>query len=163
MFLQTLGAIRTAANAQHVLREVLGADEAEVLTRALLEKGVQDAVMSFQRLAEQVYVMLPGAERVRRNTFQSLDDGGAAWLKVTGVNYLEELSADDMRRLRNYFQQRHLLAHCQGIVDEDYLRRYGDKAHALGQRIVIKETDVLDFVSLVERLGQILLKHRRDA
>ncbi len=157
-FLQTLGAIRTAAKAQDALREAVGADEAEVLSRALLEKGMQDAVMSLQRLAEQVYAMLPAAEQVGRGAFQRLDEGGALWLKATGANYLDELSVDEMRRLRIYYQRRHLLAHCQGIVDEAYVQRCSDETYEVGQRIVVKTADVLDFVDLVERLGRVLLR-----
>ena len=53
-FTQTLNMIRTAAGLGETLRNTLGPDEAEVMIRTLLEKAIQDTVMSFQRLNEQL-------------------------------------------------------------------------------------------------------------
>jgi hypothetical protein len=161
-FRQTLATIRSATAAHEVLTKSFDEDQAEVLRRALLEKGMQDAVMSLQRLAEQVYSKIPNGAPARRNAFQNLDEGGELWSKATGTTYLDCLSIDELRRLRIYFQQRHLLAHRQGIVDEDYRSRSGDTTYSIGQRIIIKKSDVLDFVGLIERLGQVLM-HRSVA
>lgn len=54
-------------------------------------------------------------------------------LKTNGTNPFDALGAEEMTRLRVYFQQRHLLAHRQGIVDEEYNRRCGDNDYAVGQ------------------------------
>jgi len=61
-------------------------------------------------------------------------------------------------RLNVYFQQRHLLSHCQGIVDEEYLAKSGDASYAVGQRLVITEEAVLEFASVVELLGNGLIE-----
>ncbi|WP_234837179.1 hypothetical protein [Sinorhizobium meliloti] len=46
-FAQTLSTIRAAAQLGDKLRETLDADRAETIVRTLLEKGMQDTVMSF--------------------------------------------------------------------------------------------------------------------
>ncbi|MDE4599681.1 hypothetical protein [Sinorhizobium meliloti] len=56
-----------------------------------------------------------------------------------------------------FFQQRHLLAHQQGIVDADYVSRSGDGAYVPGQRLIIKPSAVLDFVDIIEKLGRELI------
>lgn len=154
-FLQTLSTIRIAAGLGPTLHTSLGADEAKVMTRALLEKAMQDTVMSFQRLAEQLYERT--GKTARRNIFQNLDAGSELWGAEIGATYEELLDAEAMKRLRIYYQRRHLLAHQQGIVDADYISRCGDAGYALGQRLAIRDTEVLEFADLVERLGKALM------
>lgn len=156
-FQQTLATIRTAAGLGETLRSTLGPDEAEVMIRALLEKAIQDTVMSFQRLAEQLYESRAGVS-ARRNAFQNLDAGSILWSAVVGFSFEEIIGRAAMDRLRVFYQQRHLLAHQQGIVDADYITRSGDATYAIGQRLVIKVSAVLEFAELIERLGSALLK-----
>ncbi len=155
-FLQTLATIRTAAGLGETLRSTLGPDEAEVMTRALLEKAMQDTVTSFQLLAEQLYEARTG-KTARRNAFQSLDAGSELWAAELSASYEQLLDAAAVQRLRVYYQQRHLLAHQQGIVDCEYVSRSGDTSYAVGQRLVIKGSAILEFADLVERLGTALL------
>lgn len=156
-FRQTLGTVRAAAASGDALRKLLDADQAEVVARSLLEKGVQDTVMCFQRLAEQLYARFPGAATPRRNAFQNLIEASNLWASAAGQAFDQMLAPDEMRKLRVYFQQRHLLAHCQGIVDADYVARSGDTVYAAGQRITIQPAAVLEFADLVERLGSAVI------
>jgi uncharacterized Zn finger protein (UPF0148 family) len=155
-FTQTLAAIRTAANLGPTLRQTLDADAAEIMTRTLLEKAMQDTVTSFQRLCEQLYEAKTGAP-ARRNAFQNLDAGSDLWEPIVGQPYAVLLGAADLPQLRIFFQQRHLLAHQQGMVDSDYVQRSGDVTYQVGQRLVIRDTGVLQFADLVERLGAALI------
>jgi hypothetical protein len=155
-FLQTLTTIRTAAGLGETLRSALGPDEAEVMTRTLLEKAMQDTVTSFQRLAEQLYEART-EKPARRNAFQNLDAGSELWEAEFGASYEQLLDASAMKGLRVYYQQRHLLAHQQGIVDVDYVGRSSDTSYAVGQRLIIKDSAVLEFANLVERLGTALV------
>jgi hypothetical protein len=156
-FRQALGSVRAAANTGEILQKTLDADQAKVLIRSLLEKSVQDSVMCFQRLAEQVYARFPGASAPRRNAFQNLAEGSALWAAAAGRSFEQMLSPSEMRKLRVYFQQRHLLAHCQGIVDADYVARSGDRTYTAGQRLAITQSAVLEFADLVERLGSAVI------
>lgn len=151
-FFQTIAAIRTAAGMGATLRGVLGPDEAEVMTRALLEKAVQDTVMSFQRLNEKLYEKKTG-KIAKRNVFQRLDGGSDLWEAAIGVTYEGLCGEASLRRLQVYFQQRHLLAHQQGIVDQDYIERSGDTTYQVGQRLVVHDHAVKEFADLIENLG----------
>lgn len=155
-FSQTLSTIRTAAGVGETLRSALSADDAEVMIRTLLEKAMQDTVTSFQRLAEQLYEKRTG-NAAKRNAFQNLDAGSELWATAIGKTYEQLLDASSLARLRVFYQQRHLLAHQQGIVDADYITRSGDTAYAVGQRLVIKDAHVLEFADHIERLGQALM------
>ncbi|MHA5498460.1 hypothetical protein ACVSNS_01510 [Pseudomonas aeruginosa] len=126
------------------------------MIRSLLEKAILDTVTSFQRLAEQLYEGRTG-KAARRNAFQSLDSGSELWKSELGISYAQLLGATTVEELRIYYQQRHLLAHQQGIVDADYIARSGDVSYAIGQRLMINESTVLRFANLIERLGLELL------
>jgi hypothetical protein len=158
-FKQTLETIRVAAGMGSKLSQIVNADEAEVLTRTLLEKGMQDTVTSFQRLAEQLYERVPGAAPARRNAFQNLNAGSELWRSALVGSYSDWVDAPLLMQLKRYFQQRHLLAHQQGIVDQDYIDRSGDRTYSVGQRVIIKPDDVLAFVSATERLaGELVMR-----
>ena len=159
-FTQTLNAIRTAAGLGSVLRAALEPDEAEVMTRILLEKAMQDTVTSFQRLSEQLYKRCTGKD-ARRNAFQNLDVGSDLWSAAIGAGYVQLIELKALERLRIYFQQRHLLAHQQGIVDQDYIKFSGDTTYAVGQRLIIREAIVREFADLVEKLTNELMSHGR--
>jgi uncharacterized Zn finger protein (UPF0148 family) len=157
-FSQTMKAIRTAAEMGDTLKKSLEPDEAEVMTRTLLEKAMQDTVMSFQRLCEQLYER-HAQKTARRNAFQNLESGSALWSSEIGVDYLSMVGQNKLGQLKVYFQQRHLLAHQQGVVDQDYIDRSGDTAYVIGQRLVIKGTHVREFADLVEELANELMGH----
>lgn len=156
-FQQTLASIRTAAGLGETLRRSLDPDKAQVMTRILLEKALQDTVMSFQRLAEQLYEDRTGVS-ARRNAFQNLDAGSQLWTDAAGFSFAQLLDAAAVERLQVFYQQRHLLAHRQGIVDAGYVSKSGDATYAVGQRLIVKESDVLEFAALIERLGLALLE-----
>lgn len=156
-FTQTLNTIRTAAGLGETLRKTLGPDEAEVMIRTLLEKSIQDTVMSFQRLTEQLYERQCG-KTARRNAFQNLDAGSELWRAEIGQAYVDLIGQPKLDQLRIYFQQRHLLAHQQGIVDQDYIDRSGDRTYAAGQRLLIRDSAVREFADLIEELSHELTK-----
>jgi len=58
-----------------------------------------------------------------------------------------------MDRLRRMFQQRHLLAHREGVVDQDYIDRSGDTSYRVGQRLVVRDDAVLAFANDLEQLS----------
>lgn len=96
------------------------------MVRMFLEKAIQDTGMSFQRLNEQLYQHHCG-KIARRSAFQKLDAGSDLWKEEVGHRYIDLFGQTKLDQLRVYLQQRHLLAHQLGIVDQDYIDRSGDK------------------------------------
>jgi len=134
-------------------------DEAEVTCRSLLESGLSDGVVAFQRVCEELYSQHPSAEpKLPINVFQRLADGSGLWEKLVGKGYSHFLSSREMDRLQMLFQRRHLLAHREGIVDQRYIDMSGDTTYAVGQRIVVREQDVLDMVLIIKKLVSGYLK-----
>lgn len=146
--LDAIGAVRAA---------IAERDTAENTVRLLVENGLQNAVTAFQRYAEALYASLPTFSSARRNAFQNLAEGSGLWLDATGKAYADHLSATELAALQIAFQQRHLLAHTQGIVDADYLQKSGDTRYRSGQRIIVRENGIRETIQLISKLADALL------
>ena len=100
-----------------------------------------------------LYARHPSAPAARRNAFQNLAEASALWRVAFGKQYSDHLDGGQLAMLSRMFQQRHLLAHRQGLVDEDYITRSGDTSYRLGQRVVIREAAVHECLGLIEKLA----------
>ena len=105
-------------------------------------------------MAEVLFVRSPNAAttRPRKNVFQNLPDGSALWRTAVGKGYEDLLTPTEMADLFRLFQQRHLLTHCEGIVDQGYITKSGDATYTLGQRLVIRDIAISRLADLVANL-----------
>jgi hypothetical protein len=156
-FTQSVNAIRIAVSSDDKIRSIMDRDDAEVAIRLLREKGINDAVMAFQRLVERLYARILGAPPARRNVFQRLDEGDRLRQSAGRQPYSAFLTTTELAKLTVYFQQRHLLSHCEGIVDADYVTKSGDRSYQIGQHLLITQTAVLELAGLIEKLGNGLI------
>jgi hypothetical protein len=161
---QTMETVRKSIAALPAIREAVqkigGPDAAENTARQILENNMVRIVGAFQRAAEGLFDRAPGAASIprRKNIFQSLAEGSALWRGATGRGYDDLLGGAEMVDLLRFFQQRHLLAHCEGMVDQDYINRSGDRTYSVGQRLVIREDAVTRATDLVSQLTKELKK-----
>ncbi|MDE0680071.1 MAG: hypothetical protein OXI11_07645 [Gammaproteobacteria bacterium] len=154
MFDQTVAGIRDSLNALGAVRTaVADPDTAETAVRQIIEYGLLSVVTAFQRYAEVLYFRMPATQQAHRNAFQNLTAGSDLWHVATGKHYSDYLGAVELAELKRAFQQRHLLAHTQGIVDKDYVTRSGDTSYQPGQRLVVRKDTVLHYVDLIEKLA----------
>ena len=155
MFTQSIGAIRNALDALAALRGgIPDRDAAETTVRLIIESGLQNAVTAFQRYAEALYATrYPSLPAPRRNAFQNLIEGSALWHTASGKQYSDCVTTAELDALTRYFQQRHLLAHREGLVDADYITRSADTSYREGQRLAVREESVRECLSLVEKLA----------
>jgi uncharacterized Zn finger protein (UPF0148 family) len=149
-YIEHLAAIKEA------VRSAAGEDAAENTERQIIESGLTKLVSSFQRLAEALFARLPNASQhnVRKNLFQNLDESSVTWRSATGKGYEDSLTVGELTELKHLFQQRHLLAHREGIVDQEYIERSGDINYRVGQRLIIRESGVLRLADLVSGLAR---------
>src|SRR5713101_6324492 len=163
-FSQTIEAVQKSLAALPAIREavqaVADADAAKNTAREILENSMGRMVGAFQRIAEALFDRTPAATTTRRrkNVFQILTEGSALWRAATGKGYEDLLTPVEMADLVRLFQQRHLLAHCEGIVDQDYINKSGDTTYAVGQRLVIRDGAVSRLAELVTKLTEEMRK-----
>lgn len=126
-----------------------GKDVVQNTCQSLIEKGLLDCVTAFQRYCEILYTTKAPDKKLKMNTFQNLENGGELWKGLSGSTYVDWLGKSEFSRLVILFQRRHLLAHTEGIVDQKYMVKSDDSTYKVGQRIVVKEKDVLELTDLV--------------
>jgi len=133
-------------------------DGAHDAIRLLLEQSMSRIVGAFEHYTAELFATMPMAPhaKVKRGSFQRLDEASSLWREAVGKAYDDILSAQEWTCLIRLIQQRHLLTHANGIVDADYVKKSGDATYVTGQRIVIREGDVRDLADLVGKLGAAL-------
>ncbi|MEC8813489.1 MAG: hypothetical protein VXY23_19405 [Pseudomonadota bacterium] len=136
------------------LQENLDKNAAEDSIRHIYENGLVKIVSAFQRFAEACFKRLSNAAsfKVRKNLFQNLKESDELWRAATGTGYTELLDLEEYSCLSLYFQQRHLLAHLDGIVDQAYIDKSGDNRFSVGQRLVVSEAGVSDLADITSKL-----------
>jgi uncharacterized Zn finger protein (UPF0148 family) len=155
----TLSTVEKTVNALKQMRTTLertvNADTAQNAVRQLLEDQYPRLVGAFERLNESLFERLPNASTIAKRgaVFQRLDDASALWQRVCGYGYGDFLSASELQRLKILFQHRHVLSHQQGIVDQTYLDHSGDLSYKVGQRLVVRGSEVIEFVALLRKLA----------
>lgn len=154
----TMETVRKSLAALPTIREAIQTigtrDDGENAVRLILENNMVRVVNAFQRTAEGLFDRLPNRASVphRKNPFQSLAEGSTLWRNAAGKGYDDLLNASDISDLSRFFQQRHLLAHCEGMVDQDYINRSGDQTYSVGQRLVVREEAVGRAIDLASQL-----------
>lgn len=158
-FVNSVKTVRNTLAALPTIREALAksADEnvAEDAIRHICENGLVKLVSSFQHYVEACFTDLANASQftVRRNLFQNLVESDTIWRDATGTGYTDILDVAEYRSLAMYFQQRHILAHQDGIVDQQYIDRANDQRFDVGQRLIITESAVTNLVNVIEKLA----------
>lgn len=150
--------VATKVNNLTVIRQAFQAvdqiDEGEITCLSLVETSLSDCVVAFQRFSEETFRKFTNnGTNVPFNAFQRLDTGSNLWKSALNEGYEDWLTANELFNLNVLFQKRHLLAHCEGIVDDKYVQKSQDTSYQLGQRIVVKEKDVLYLISLIQKLA----------
>ncbi len=136
--------------------EKISKDEAEVTCRSVIETSINECVVAFQRFCEMTFSKKSPGVKIKQNAFQNLEIGGQYWKDLYNESYVDWLSKREFSEINELFQKRHLLSHTEGIVDQKYIDKSHDKTYKVGQRIVVKEGDVLILVSLIKTLVSIL-------
>ncbi len=153
-FLDSLRKIKAKRDNIPIIREQLsqsvGKDDLELMCRSLIETCISDGVVAFQKYCEGLY---DGLGKIRLNAFQRLEQGSKLWFKAINKQYSDWLNPEELSELNILYQKRHILAHNEGIVDIDYIKKSGDPTYKEGQRIVVSGKDIDILISALEKLS----------
>lgn len=131
--------------------------------QSLLRSSLIELVGAFQVLCAAIFSEKYPSVSLSRNVFQRLDDGNSLWRENAGIEYTDWLFSDEMYKLKMYFQQRHLLEHNGGIIDESYIRKSGDTSYVVGQQLIVKEHDVAEFLDIICKLGNGIIESQLNS
>ena len=159
-FLNTIQKVKDKVTALDRIYEAIAKTDRDAVVRigeSLIETSLSDLVVAFQRLCECIYPQLPKSKPLTKNVFQRLDDGNNLWKNLLGKGYEDWASPSEYNTLKLCFQQRHLLQHKDGFIDNDYIEKSGDEKYSIGQHIIIKKEYVLQYLHIVEKIGNEIL------
>jgi hypothetical protein len=109
------------------------------------EEAVKEAVTLFEVfMRDQFFSRSPNAEAIVKgmgNVFQRLDDLDKLFAANAGFAISDVVDAATRERLKVVFQQRHVLTHNQGIIDQKYLDRVPTARQTVGQKLTITRAD----------------------
>lgn len=151
-FRQSVRGVRNAMKQLAVLLEQADPDLAADLLRSNAESCIGGLVTAFQVVVEAIYGCVPSAPTARRNAFQNLNNGSELWVGVGGSSFESMMGTQEYSRTNLFFQRRHILQHCVGIVDQGYLNNSGDTTYRVGERLVTQRRDVLELADNIELL-----------
>lgn len=150
--------ISTLPQIRAAIAEVQNDDVAQDAVRQFVEKQLGTLVTAYERFCEATFHQLPNASQFKwqGNIFQRVGDSSDLWKGAIGTGYEDILDNAELADMRRLFQQRHVLEHRQGIVDQQYVDRSGDRTYALGQRLVIREDAVLRLADIIGKIVAVL-------
>ena len=136
-------------------------DAAEYCCETLLIGALNELVVTVQHVCEAVYKERVPDAKLKLNVFQRLEDGNKLWEDLTGEGYKDWLTNSQYDSLVKCFHRRHLFDHQAGIVDQRYVDKSGDKSYKVGQRIKLKQNELLQYISVVDELCSKVLEQRQ--
>lgn len=135
------------------LQRSYGKDKAESMCRSMIEGTLGDIVSAFQKYAEEIYRRIMPTKKVRVNDFQIIGKGSNLFEEATGKGYDSWLSRKEIEDINILFQQRHIIEHNNGLIDERYIQNSGDNSYRVGQRVVIRNQDALRLLGYIRKLS----------
>ncbi|MDO5331662.1 MAG: hypothetical protein Q4E99_03195, partial [Bacillota bacterium] len=138
-----------------------GKDSGASMTNSMLEDSFGNILAAFQSFAYELYMELGGKRTIKTKAFQNLERVDECFEELIAIKCCDLISDEEYQYINKIFQQRHLLEHRNGKVDQDYLNKSGDFTYNEKERIVIKKNDVYRFINIIEKLANGLLNYRK--
>jgi hypothetical protein len=143
------------------LEDQLDSEQAENLRAAGVFDGfaaevVKQAVTLFEVFAaEQFRERASAPDQVLKgkgNIFQRLDDADRLFQEHVGIDLQQLVGEATWKRLKQTFEQRHVLTHRNGRVDQRYLDNVLNTRLSIGQRLVISRDEADQALTDLEQL-----------
>ena len=130
------------------------------LAERLLENALEDCVSSFDGFGREIskvnITLASDQSRASKLSFQNIDSVKNNLSSVFELNLESSLTDDEWALISKGFQKRHLISHKMGIIDDEYIRKSGDKIAVAGRKIRVSEDEVRQLVQLVSVLAKSL-------
>jgi hypothetical protein len=161
---------KMAAGLETADRTVTDRDERAELWGKAIVNSVHELEPLAKHLRERLFsfpMTLKRRKQLQDLSFQQLleaDEALSQWFDIglfewhgDAATPARKLTESDLPFIRKMLQNRHILIHNRGVVDQNYLDRGGDQQFQLGERIRIRSNEAKRFVNLVRTMGANLM------
>ena len=129
--------------------ELYGKDNATLCCRGIIEDSLGNIVSTFQGFAYEIFKRKKSDIKVRVNDFQIIDVGNDLFNKNFGIKYTDFITDTEYNDMNIYFQKRHIIEHLNGMVDPKYIDKTNEMNYKVGQRIIIKNSDIENLLEII--------------
>lgn len=91
--------------------------------------------------------------RTARISFQNLEGARDGLLDLFGIDLSAGVDPAEWRATVVAFQQRHLMAHRFGVVDQEYIDKTGDARAVVGRKVIISRSEVKALVDTIRAVA----------
>lgn len=137
-------------------------EEAARQLDSLREATLNSIFGTFESFCKGRYSELRG-NNPKRGVFQRLRDGEELFNKLVGFSYESCIGEEGYAFLNIMVNRRHLLTHSNGLVDSQYISKTGDTSYEVGQRIIVKDSDLSKLLDVIESVVNVLLSAESKA
>jgi hypothetical protein len=131
--------------------------EAEVAGR-LVENALEDCVSVFDGFGLESCRVYPdrsgNSDKAERISFQNLEGAKQNISGLFNYDLAAGVTGEEWLTAVRGFQKRHLLSHKMGVVDDDYIRKSGDKQSVIGRKVVVGADEVREIVGIISKLAR---------
>jgi hypothetical protein len=130
--------------------------QAELADR-LTENALEDCVSAFDGFGRELCRVhakqASNRAKAEKTSFQNLEGAKRNLSGLFGLDLAAGLTAEQWDTAVRGFQKRHLLSHTMGVVDQEYVRKTGDRCAVVGRKISIADDEVRALVSILRTLA----------
>lgn len=130
--------------------------DAEGVFDSFAADAIKNGVTVFETYARNIFFeRVSGATEIVRKegaVFQRLDDLDALFAQHLGFALSTLLDADEWDSLRIEFAERHVLTHCDGLIDQKFVDTVSQRRLTIGQRLVVSRADAEAALGRLEAL-----------
>ena len=161
---------KMSADLETAARTVTDRDERAELWGKAIVNSVHELEPLAKHLRERLFgfpMTLKRRKQLGDLSFQQPLEAGEAlsqWFDISlvewrgdGATHPRKLTESDLPFIRKMLQNRHILIHNKGVVDQNYLDRGGDQQFQLRERIRIRSNEARRFIALVRIMGANLM------
>ncbi len=128
------------------------------VTDHLIANALEDCVSAFDGFGREECrvhsAKSTNAAKAQKVSFQNLEGARDSVKALFNLDVSTGLAAGEWSSAVRAFQKRHLVSHKSGVVDEEYIRKTGDRGAVVGRKISIEADQVRALVAILGRLGQ---------
>jgi hypothetical protein len=137
-------------NLELAKKELTLAESAEAdLADHLVGDALENVVSAFDGFGRQVC-----SQKAADISFQNLPTARRKVQETFGLDFADVLRPDEWDQACKLFQNRHLLAHKMGVMDEGYVLKAKDPGAVAGRKVSLNRDEVTSAMNLIEALGR---------
>lgn len=139
----------------------LAAQQEAEITRNLVENALEDVVAAFDGFGREVCRVVQASQQaqdMKKISFQNIIKARDKVRELFGLDFAAALSDPQWKAIVVSLQKRHVLAHCMGVIDQQYLDVTDESSGLLGRRVHVAHDEVRDLIAHLRVVGAELSK-----